>query len=270
LAVLMLWGTAFALGCFVVPNDPADDLGGGVMAQLFTSSRGVLAEKFYLTADTYFHRGVGHHKEQAFTSWLESLHDNVRPESHEHAEGEEIAEIMPWLYFAAETDPDNVETVLVTAYWLSRNLNRPDEALALVNEALRRHPDDYELYAERARIYMMKHNAVKAANNLDHAIMLWPSDENPDDEGARLNLAQILSYRGFLWQIEGNADEAIRVYERAYAMFPEHDGLRMRLKRLRRGELRMSWARDTWQALFAEPHDDHDEHDDHGGIGDRH
>src|SRR5262245_1478550 len=73
-------------------------------------------------------------------------------EGCEHCENDKKSrderEILPWLRFSAELDPENVQTYVVCSYWLRGALGKVDEAEQFLRMGLRANPGDYELLFE--------------------------------------------------------------------------------------------------------------------------
>jgi tetratricopeptide (TPR) repeat protein len=275
-ALVLLVGAAFSLACRLAgPGLGLETTAGSVVGRVLVASRTAVSAKLYETADLYFHRGVplwGSGK-IAFYGTLQKWAHDIAPVDHVHPEGEHVQEIMPWLRFATQVDPDNVEAYLVASFWMSGNESRrPDLALDILREALRHHPRDYRIYNEKGRVHLIMQDAKKAAIAFDAGISLWPSDQDAEDEGVRNELAQMITYRAFLYELDGDAQEAVRLLERAGEMFPENRAIAQRIEDLQHGDLAREWAEKAWQEFFPlkdacgrEGHEgDHDHEHVHG------
>jgi len=161
---------------------------------------------------------------------------------------------MPWLRFATLADPHNVEVYLVAAYWLATEYGRPDLAREVIREALRHNPRDYRIYAEAGHIYLMLHDVTNAARMLDTGIRLWPSGLDPNDRQVKLELGRMLSYRGFLYELQGDRERALEVFRRALRLFPQNHALQERVAALQEGRLNRRWLSSAWENIFPRRH----------------
>ena len=273
-ALLLLWGVAFSLAAQLTLR-PFNVLSAdtSVSERLLGASRVAFGDRFLEEADNYFHKGVTHVHQTAFSNnYFQALEELIKPSGHVHPEGIEISEIMPWLRFATKMDPHNVEAYLTTAYWLEESIRRPDVAEAILREAQLNNPKDYRVINARARRLFGTSSDSKAAMLLDTAIRLWPSNQDPADEQALLDLAQMLSYRAFLCELDGDRERALDLFKRAFAVMPGNKALEQRIAALERGEDCSRKDREAWEAIFAQRHvcvregDDH--HEDHEGHHD--
>lgn len=274
--LLLLWGVAFSMATQltlcplnVLSNDRS------VSERLLGASRVAFGNSFFNEADTYFHKGVGHVNRKAFSNdYFQTLEAAIEPSSHVHPEGVEVSEIMPWLRFATEMDPHNVDAYLTTAYWLTDSILRPDVADAVLREAQLNNPQDYRVINARAKLLFGTGADGKAAMLLDLAIKLWPSTQSPEDQQVRLDLAQMLSYRAFLFELMNDRERALDFFKRAYALMPDNKALEQRIAALERGEDVRQKDRQVWETLFARKHvcaredEDHDHGHDEEHEGD--
>src|ERR1700733_12505982 len=160
---------------------------------LLGDSSRLFANSFYVEADVYYHSGyyptifdnneafkTPHMAEDtgAFASknqgdeasfmgpprdWIDAFGRHFIPNRHTHLDeggpnddlssSSEVREILPWLKISSELDPDNVQTYVVTAYWLRQRMNKTDEAEQVLREGLRNNPDSCELLFELGRLY---------------------------------------------------------------------------------------------------------------------
>jgi len=251
LLLLALWTAAFAAVCSL-PQEAWAHAGEGasVTDRLLGSTRMIIGEAFYEQSDNYFHRGVPHQKKKAFHDIFQTWAHHVRPVSHEHATGKSVYEVMPWLDFTVRMNPHHVEAYLVAAYWLAGDGERPDLAMQIVADGLRANPGDYQLHAERGRLYLQQGENDRAEKALETAVRLWPSGYDPDDPMIRYDLARSLSYLSVLRQAAGRLEAASESAARAAALFPQNTSLRARAGELARGTATMDAARRTIEGLF--------------------
>lgn len=233
LLVFLLWGFAFTLACRLtgMPETPTN-VAGDLVVKLLGGARFEISEQFYEQADRVFHKGVGHSRPAAFKDWFARMRDEVSPSGHLHLHEEGVLEIMPWLYFAARADSGNVEAYLVAAYWLAGEGRRPDLAEQVLNEALRNNPSDYRVYLEKGNLALKEGKYGKAARFLDAAFSRLPGTASPDKDQERIDLAEILTYRGLLYEINRNPESALGCYREATRLFPGRTQLKERIAEL--------------------------------------
>ena len=118
----------------------------------------MFANSFFVKADAYYHSGyyptifdnndafqtphmaedtgaVASHNQGEETGfmgpprdWIDAFGRHFIPNRHTHLDeggptddlssSDEVREILPWLKLSAELDPDNIQTYIVTAFWL--------------------------------------------------------------------------------------------------------------------------------------------------------
>jgi len=233
--IFLLWSLAFALACRLTDMPgPQKTAERGLVAELFGSARFEISAQFYEQADRVFHKGVGHYRPAAFKDWFVRMRDEVSPSGHFHLHKENVFEIMPWLFFATRADPGNAEAYVVAAYWLAGEGGRPDLAEQTLNEALRNNPSDYRIYLEKGNLALKQGNYRKAARFLDAAFARLPGPDSreQDPEQARVDRAEILTYRGLLYEIENSPENALRCYREVARMFPGRTQLKDRITEL--------------------------------------
>jgi tetratricopeptide (TPR) repeat protein len=151
-------------------------------------------------------------------------------DAHEH-EAEEKGkseglerEMLPWFKLAASLDPEQPQTYVVAAFWLSTKLGKVDEAEYFLREGLRANPGNFVILYELGRIAYEHRKQTSRARNL------WaPALENfrkadPAVQDAELLMhCQILSSLAKLEQEQKNNAEAIRYFTelKKYSPFKE-------------------------------------------------
>ena len=273
LIALVCWGAAFVLACRLTKSaeallPPADS----VLGRLLGSSREVMSQRLYEEADNYFHSGVKHTQKAAFTSLFGRWAGVIAPSVHHHVEGVGVYELLPWFRFATEMDPHNVEVYLTASFWLASEGGRPDLAEKVLLEGQRNNPLDYRILQEKGLLMVREKKDVPAALALDLGLKLWPGKQDPQDVQVRLDLGQMLTLRAFLYEVNGQRDQALVLLRWAVAQFPQNKGLAERVAAMEKGEDTTAWARDLWTQMFArkttcsreEEHDhDHDHEHEH-------
>lgn len=236
-ALAILTAVSFSLSCLLTSRAGAtrgaDDL---FLGRLLGESRRAIGNSFSLEADRYFHRGVAHHKERAFTDLIQRLRDEVQPRTHEHLSDTEINEIMPWLRFATRMDPRNVDAYIGAAFWVSdQRGGKLEQALSILDEARKKNPSNYRIPLQRGMILLHYGETGRAARAFDRALKLWPNAPRVSEERKRLDLVAIFNYRGFLYELEGRDANALSCYRCSLSIKPDTHGLRDIVKSIESG-----------------------------------
>src|SRR5438309_1796727 len=82
--------------------------------------------------------------------WIERFGRHFLITQHSHLSGGNEREILPWLRFSAELDPQRVETYTVAAYWL-RSMGKIVEAERFLRDGLLANPGSPEILFELGR-----------------------------------------------------------------------------------------------------------------------
>jgi len=233
LALAGLWSMGFALACHLAGGVPAGDPApGGIALQALGASRSALADRLIESADRTFHRGVGPYRRAAFSSRFHRLADVLAPHSHVHLHAERVCEVLPWLDLATRADPSQVEAYRSAAFWLAGEAQRPDEAFRVLAEGRRRNPGDYRLLLDTGRLHLQRGQPGAAARWFEAAQRAWDRGPPPDSLGARQEQAELLLYRGLLFEGRGDRLRAQACYRNLLALFPGREGVRARLEAL--------------------------------------
>ena len=195
-----------------------------------------------LQADRYFHGGVGHFSDEHEEGFAiaerdhkacEHPEDHVLPEAspfnilfrisrqmdvteHVHLHGDQMKEIIPWLYYAAEIDSRNVQAYVLTGYYLCDRLGKVDQAITFLREGLRKNPDSWEINAELGRIYFQHvKNYEAAVQYLSKAQILI--QESPHD---KFQERSVLSLLAMSYENLEQGSEVLPLYKRLNELFP--------------------------------------------------
>ncbi|HEU6449583.1 MAG TPA: hypothetical protein VFV23_14205 [Verrucomicrobiae bacterium] len=169
-------------------------------------------------------KNKGGEEEQGFRmrqlDWIDAFSRHFYPNRHTHldqggASGDlkdsgEIREILPWLKLSADLDPHNVQTYVVTGYWLRSRMHKPDEALAFLREGLRNNPDSYEILFELGCLYNEDlHDPGRARNVWELAVQKYLKLSAQDMKDNRLLMEKLGTQLGLLEEKEGNYPRAV-------------------------------------------------------------
>ncbi|MFN2352595.1 MAG: tetratricopeptide repeat protein [Kiritimatiellia bacterium] len=222
----------FAIACrLATPELTAYPESG--LFRLLGGTRMAFGDELFLKADQAFHKGVGPSRPRAFRDWFAVVREQMVPRGHAHLDDDAMQDIMPWLYLSTRVNPTNVNAYVTAAYWMTTRLERPDLAELMLREAQRHNPRDYRIQLEQGRRAIKSGEWGTAGRYLDAGLRRWPHPLDQDDPEARIDLAQILMYRGLLYEMEGALDPAQSAYAAILDMFPERDGVRERMGALR-------------------------------------
>jgi len=226
-----------------------------VLWQLLGEARSIASNMSILQADLYMHGGAGHFFEEhgggmavvgaAAGEEHEHEHGGKKPEAspfnvlfrisdavrvteHKHLEGSRVKEIIPWLYYAARLDPNNVTAYSLTAFWLGDRLGEVNEALAFLREGLVYNQSSWELNAETGCIYFQHVKDYRLAERyLSRARELQAGA--PHDKFQERYVLTLLAatYEGL-----GRDRDALAIYEGLKTLFPKDTRLDENIRRL--------------------------------------
>ena len=111
-------------------------------------------------------------------------------------------------------DPASLPSILGLAQALVQT-NRPDQALDLLQAALRSQPDAWQIYFAIAEIKGQQGAVEEALALYDKAISLLSADGSPQSQRA---LADVYFYRGYFYYEQGDYANALSDYQQARAL----------------------------------------------------
>ena len=179
LAVIPAALLAFAVGR-ASSDAPVQYASGDLLSIFFHDARQVIGQSFVDRADSYYHGGItmdcdeltphvhardhghdhghghdhdhGHdhgHGHEAAPQTLRDpwawMNSHLRVQEHRHLAGEEVEEIIPWVWAACRAAPDNVEAYNIGWYVLARMRNKVDAGIEVLEEGVRNNPDSLDL-----------------------------------------------------------------------------------------------------------------------------
>ena len=224
------WLSAFVMAGFI--ESPSARDAGGVVGRIVGTARRELAGTLLVEADNYFHRGARHQAKRLFTDWFQRALEGLNPQAHRHADGAEVAEIMPWLRAATFVDPGQVEPYLVAAYWLEKGLKRFDAVEQVYRDAFEEHSGDYRVALGWATCRLRQGRLDTGTPMLDSALRKWPAPLPADDNEAIIDRRYMLHLRGILHAYDGRLAEARDFFQQALRLAPGHIGIRRDLEQL--------------------------------------
>lgn len=252
-AILLLSGAAFSLSCrlpdeAVCPRSLKDAASSAAVIE--DTVRSAVGAYCYRQADTFFHRGVSELHPPEESGIVAFLSTEIRPEEHQHLSGQGIVDIMPWLEFAMEADPHNVDYALVAAFWLATDAGRPDIAHDVMRRARLANPGDCRLPAEEARIYIREGRLHDARRLADLALSIFPGSTPFQPDDAKPFFRDVLLHRAILAEAEADIPTAIRDLNAILMMYPEMNTIRERIVHLQDGSEPRDSARKVLRNLM--------------------
>jgi len=151
----------------------------------------------------------------------------------------EVGEILPWLRISAELDPENIQTYIVTAFWLRTKMDRVAEGEQVLREGLRYNPDNPQLLFELGRVYFENYHDLPRARNIwEAALRNWEKQMagKPDSEKLAFDnkflLDQLQTHLAQLEEAAGHFNAAIAHWEQAKAVSPDPAGVQKHIDEL--------------------------------------
>jgi tetratricopeptide (TPR) repeat protein len=244
------------------------------LAALMGDSRKLFANHFYIKADAYFHSGfyptifdnreshqTPHMAEDAgvnqsrntgdetrflgeAASWIDahgrkhfpSVHTHLgenSPDAHKHVE----REILPWLKFSSQLDPNKIDSYTVAAYWLRRTGN-PREAERFLRDGLELNPQSVEILFELGRCRFDARDFDRARNLWEVAWKRWLEQNinKPPDDQDRFLAGQILIHLAVLESHAGNNARSVSWLETLIPFKENPAEIRKRIDEVKAGE----------------------------------
>jgi hypothetical protein len=180
LLLLLLVTGSFSLATIVQSGalgEGRQNQSDSVLKVLLGDGRRIFANQAFVQADVYFHSGYypsvfdqkqaptnsshmtaaegsqeeeEHERQMNFLGpphdWIEGFGRHFLITEHTHLQAGQEREILPWLKLSVELDPQRIDTYTTAAYFLRKELNKPEEAEKFLHEGVRNNPGSYELY----------------------------------------------------------------------------------------------------------------------------
>lgn len=273
--LVLAFTLATSIGPAFAPPVPAGSGNPGLLESVLGESRRLFANQIYLKADVYMHRGfypsifeqaqevdarelhiaeaarqtadASHHEEDEDVK-IGQVHDRLEafgrqfyPAIHTHL-GEsgtnkmELGEMLPWLKFAAELNPQKVDTYTVGAFFL-RQMGKNTEAADFLRQGLRANPGNPEILCELGRHYFDQNDLERGRNLYELAYTQWERRESPKPPDQRDTFLgqEILTGWVRLEVKAGHRDRAAELLEKIKPISPHPENVQKRIEELKSG-----------------------------------
>lgn len=179
--------------------DTPKQLLGGLLGEF----RATIADILWVKVDDYFHSSVSEEDHERIHPGHKDWHPNK--EAQHHAETHPDAEFMPLIRLVTWLDPSFMMAYQVGGWWLSNKLNKQDEAISFLKEAIRNNPHRYEGYYELGWLYHRKlRNDMEALNYFKLGVQ---NTTQPEDK------VLLLATVAALEENRGNIELAIKLWQ---------------------------------------------------------
>lgn len=165
----------------------------------------------------------------AYDHFFYRQYTKVASTAHEHLDASE--ELVPWLYASVRLNPGNERSAILTAYWLTEQLDRSDDAERILRAALAERPFSWRLRAELSWHHYRHGRFGPALRQCASALQLFKPD--PDEEQARLDLARLWRLASACQEALGDIERALACAERVVTLVPASEAARHRVEVLR-------------------------------------
>jgi len=265
-SMLLITISVFSASCILTaagtPARISEDGSSSLAAVIMDAGRTTLSAWLYEKADLYFHMGKPKSRDIAFgNSLFQRITSQLGPETHVHRSGEEVSEIVPWLWMASRADPKNVHNYLTAAFWLAHEAGRSDIARQLLAEARWNNPFSYPIAMEDG-IIALRHGDISGAESLlDAGLRFWDTAADRESEDARHDRARMLLYRALLYEAAGDKAAATEHLREILLLFPERHEIERRISELESGTSPSLLASSIWSDIVKGDIDERREHE---------
>jgi len=172
--------------------------------------------------------------------WIAALDRHFVPNRHTHLssggpsgheKASSVQEILPWLKFATDMNPQFVEAYRVGAYWL-RRLRMPAQAREFLFEGLHNNPGNSELLFDLGWLYNEDfHDANRARNVWRAALRCWQAqDDNTKQSVQAKRLCDDITINlAHLEENAGNWSQAVKYLEMTKQVSPNPDAIQKQI-----------------------------------------
>ena len=218
-----------------------------ILFKTIGEAKTLLSDVSYITADIYFHGGIGGFTEEECISHpgephehshkhihapkfnlLARLSEKIELHEHRHLSGIEKKETLPWFYYAAKLNPHNIDAYVVGGYWAGIMLDRPDEGIKFLKDGIRHNPDSWKIHSEIGNLYYKKKEDYGRAivyYEKAHSLFIKENADRYDRRG-------VLTFLSVCYEKTGDNLKAINIYREILKDFPGNEALKKRIENL--------------------------------------
>ena len=258
LVVILLARTLPVRYAGAMPQVPGDDL----LQLVLGDARRELGRQMLARADSYFHGGMSHegctgleaqedhpdHDDQpehhdddgddheshghaalggpagaGFPDPWQWIDRHVHAQPHRHLPEEEFDELLPWLWAACRSAPDDVQARLTAAYVLERRTGEPRAAIRLLEEGLTVVPGSPELAFALGELHLNRLKEAGVAERwFEQARVSSRPRAQAGDADAQLLEIRTLHYLAVLARRRNDAERLRALVAQAEAEHPAH------------------------------------------------
>ena len=211
---------------------PALLQGRDPLTRMLGSAKEGLGDILFLKADEYHHGGdtyvfeenseteygegfLSRRDETAAEDWVQKILNQVRSRRHYHLHREDEKELLPFMTWAVELDPHNIEAILTTAFYLDRHFNRPIAARDLLLKGRRDNPGSWEITRDLAKFYFERRKDYAASEPIFRQAIVLSKDKTTEHD-ARAGMMYLLAES---CRLQGKTDAALDAYRQALLAF---------------------------------------------------
>lgn len=174
--------------------------------------------------DDHDHADTSSERGGAFDPW-QWIDARVHVQAHRHLHGDQAVELLPWLWGACRMSPKNADAYLNGAYVLAHMLQKPAEAVRLLDEGIRQNPATPELDFSLGEIVLnVQHDSGKAercfTSTREKCLPVQSSAARAED--LLLLRLRALFYLGYLAKQRGDIDRVRACLDEAESLEPGH------------------------------------------------
>ena len=236
LLLLSAGSLSFYISNHLLGSDtPAQD----TLYQWIGSAKEAIGDTLFLKADSYYHGGVtlnfkedhdhlnregeiekeeGEHQENTFTDWVTQINQKIQSTQHYHLTQDQQKEMLPFLKWATNLDPYNVNALLTTAYWLESHFNKVEDAIELLQEGRRNNPLSWEIDYQLGLLYFnCKHDyALSDAYFLETIKKIGEKEREGVEKHTLIDSYYHLAES---YEHQGKKNDALQVYQQLLSFY---------------------------------------------------
>lgn len=151
------------------------------------------------------------------------MNQRIHAQEHRHLKQERLVELLPWIWSACWTSPQNIQAFQVGSYVLARMTGYPEQGIRLLEEGVSHNPENPDLPFSLGEIWLNdRHDADKAEYWFSKALINCHPTEGEAGEEVRVLKVRALFYLGYLAKQRGDLTRARAYLAEAESVLPGH------------------------------------------------